>query len=49
MLRPFYSAILRQKHKYVIGKKCYGRGPSFTISATKYMTYIIPHKGIKNT
>jgi hypothetical protein len=29
-------------------KKRYGRDPSFAISATKYMTYIIPHKGIIN-
>jgi len=26
MFRPSYSAIIRQKHKYVIGKVCYVRG-----------------------
>jgi len=26
MFRPLYSAIIRRKHKYLIGKVCYGRG-----------------------
>jgi len=31
MFRPFYSAIVRQKHYYTFGEVCYGRVLSFTI------------------
>jgi hypothetical protein len=50
MLQPFYSAIFRQKHKYIIGRVCYGRGVSFTIGVIKYIKLaIIPNKGIVHT
>jgi hypothetical protein len=37
MFRPFYSAIIRQKHKNIIGKVRCGRDLSFTISVIKYI------------
>jgi hypothetical protein len=50
MFRPFYSAIIRQKHKYVFGKISYGRGFSFAFSMIKYIKLaIIPNKGMINT
>jgi hypothetical protein len=47
MFRPFYSAIIRQKHKYVLGNVFYGRDLFFTVSVIKYIKLaIIPKKGI---
>jgi hypothetical protein len=46
MFHPFYLAFIRQKHKYIIGKVCYGRGLSFAFSVIKYIKLaIIANKG----
>ena len=39
MFQLFYSAIIRQKHKYITENVCYGRGISFTISMIKYIQF----------
>jgi hypothetical protein len=41
MYQLFYSAIIRQEHKYIIGDVCYVRGLSFTITVLIYINYPI--------
>jgi hypothetical protein len=49
MFGSFYSAMIRQKHKYIMRNVCYGRDLSFTINMIKYIkSPVIPNKGIIN-